>query len=242
MKTLLISLLICLPLAVFADESISQLFVRGQAQLQVAPDQVTVSFAVITQDAQVKNATADNSKAMNQTMKALKKLGIEEDDISTQGFSIQPQWAPRSRLSTGQDNTPPKIIGYQVRNSIIVKTTRLDAIGEIIQTATESGVNQVNHIHFGLQSPRKFREQAIQEATLNAQKDAESLAAASGNKLGDVLKINLDNAAASISRAQPELAQARVAYSLDAASVPPIQAGDVTVNASVSITYAISSK
>lgn len=218
-----------------ASTNTAILSVRGEAVLMVEPDQVSITIGVISDNKNAKLALAENSQTMRDTIAALESLGFIKDDYQTQNFSIRPQWSSRPSNSS---NAKREIIGYSVNNSLQLKTGRIDDIGDVIAATTDVGANQIQSIQFGLKNPRQYREQAIVAASNNAKADAQSLAKANGVRIINVQSINLNNASASIS----QVPKAMVMESrMMADSAPPIQAGDISVRASVNIVYEIDS-
>ncbi len=209
------------------------LSVRGEARLEVEPDQVSVSLGVVSQAKTTKKALADNSKAIQAVIDALYGIGLKKKDVSTRQFGIQPVWSSRPRNADSLWRA--KIIGYRVNNSVQVTTTQLSLVGDLIGAATTAGANQVQSVNFGLANPRQFRSQAITKAVKNARADADAAAVASGANIKSVKTIHLDQAVASIEHAENFKVMRSAAA--DTVAAPPINAGDITVRASVSIVY-----
>lgn len=115
---------------------------------------------------------------------ALKKLGIEEKDIKTTGYNINPQ-------SDYQSN-PPKITGYQVSISYEITIRNIDKANEALVTVTNAGANLVGGVSFDLSDAAKAKamDAARKDAVGEAKQSAESLAKASGVTLGKIINIS----------------------------------------------------
>lgn len=226
---------LCMPLPGMAQEAPVPplLSVRGEAQLMVSPDQVVMLAGVLSESKDAKKALADNSRAMNQVIAALKGIGIKKTEINTQNFSIQPQWSPRPR--NAETDWRATIIAYRVSNNVQVKTTQLELIGEMIAKATQAGANQIHSVSFGLSNPREFRAQALKQAVENARADADIAAAAAATRIVGIKTLNVDHSVASIETV--EKAMVMRSAMADAAPAPPISSGDISVRASVFISY-----
>ena len=227
--TLLIVLCaLCVPAAIADDTPV--LTVSGSGSVEVAPDELSVSFAVVSEEDTVDAAMADNSSRMDRVLSALRKEGLTDDQIATSGFSIHPRYNHHSQ----RNGKPPEIIGYTVNNSVVVRTAELESAGDLIEVGVDAGANRVSGLRFGLQNPQDHRAKAIAQATANARADAEALAIAAGVRLVSVREISLmpqyNNS--------PVLME-RSAMSMDASGTPPIVAGDVSLSASVTIVYEI---
>jgi len=240
MRSITLSVLAALALATAApaqnraDQHSPQtptLAVTGSAAVDVPPDQLEITFAVVSEAEEVADALEDNSRRMRRVLDALRKAGVRDDDLETAGFSINPQYA-RNRST----NEAPRIVGYSVQNSAVARTTRLDLAGKLIEEGTDAGANRVSGLAFGLQNPQDHRNEAIAKATAHARADAEALADAAGLTLAGVLEITLDPGQQTY---RPSMMRGMEAMA-DAA--PPIQPGDVSLSARVRVVYEIKPK
>lgn len=232
---------LCLSSTVWAEPAtppVAKLSVRGEAQLMVPPDQVSVVLGVTTESSKAKKAITDNSQKMTKVIDALARLGIKKDSYKTQNFRVQPIWSVRPK--DANKNWRASIVSYRVNNSLHVTTKALSRIGDVIAGATEAGANQVNSVNFSLSDERQYRSQAITQAMGNAKQDANVLVAASGDRIKRTLSLNLDNTSASRVRVEALQSSARFKSAL-ADAPPPISSGDITVRASVSVVYELQS-
>lgn len=223
-----------------SDATSAVLLVRGEAQVMAPPDQVSMVLWVTTELSNVKRAMAENAKNMHAMLNGLMLLGLSEGEYQTQHFRVEPVWSQRPKQAGSQWKS--HIIAYRIHNSVKVVTQRIDLLGDIIEVATTSGVNQVNTMHFSLSNLRKYRERAITLAMHNAKADAISLARASGDTIKRTLSLQLDDAAESVIRADAhQLSPLSRLESFASTDIkPPIRLGDITVSASVSVTYELS--
>jgi len=211
------------------------LTVRGEALLKVPADQMHLNIAAVTHAETAALALDQNTALMQKVIQALKKIGLTEDEYQTGQFQIEPVWSQRPRQAP--EDWRPRITGYTVTNRLAIKTKKLPLAGKLIGAATDAGANAIDSIFFDLADPRKYRGQAIQQATANALADARSLADAASVKLVRVLTLSLDNAVSTPFRVQPE-SFAREAMAAEAAA-PPISSGEVTVQAGILLVYEI---
>jgi uncharacterized protein YggE len=214
------------------------LTVMGEAQLDRPADELQIRLGVVTDGQDAQTAMQENSRRMNDVIVSLEEVGLTKDDYQTGQFQIQPQYSRPPRGQQPQD-WKPAIMGYQVINRIIVETTKLELIGRLLEAATEAGANSIDSISFGLADHRKHRAEAIKAATQNARFDAQALAEAAGQRLVRVLSINLDHAMAEPPPPVPMMGRA---VAMEAVDTPPINPGDITVRATVTIVYEIASQ
>lgn len=64
--------------------------VSGEGQAAIAPDMAILSFSVVKQAETAAAALTENSKALADVLKALKEAAIEDRDLQTSNFSVQP--------------------------------------------------------------------------------------------------------------------------------------------------------
>ena len=108
--------------------------VSGSGTVTGTPDRVQISFAVQTENADVKIAQSNNALAMNNVMDALAASGVPRDEIKTTGYSITPVYQQDSgSILSGTVKT------YQVTNTLQVTLMDPDTTGQIIDTAVNAG-------------------------------------------------------------------------------------------------------
>lgn len=209
--------------------------VTGEGEVDVAPDLVVVSFAVETTAPEAGAAVAENSRKSTTLSDAIKKLLTGKDTVSTSGYSLDPVYDYPQR---DRPNQAPRITGYVARNQVQVRSHTIDAVGKLIDAATKAGANRVDGLQFTLDERSAAQTDALQRAGQDARRQAEAAATALGVKLGRVASATTSSGPIVMPR--PYEARFRMA-SAEAASAPPppIEAGDVTVRATLQVTYEI---
>jgi hypothetical protein len=215
-------------------EDVTKLTVRGEAEVEKPADQLRMSIGVQTDAVAAADALRENTQRMNEVIAALEKIGLAKSEYETGRFRIRPQYSERPRQP--QPDWRPTIVGYQVVNSLVVRTKKLDLAGAMIEAANEAGANSIDVAGFELSDPRMYRAEAIATATRNAIDDAAALAGAAGLRLVRIVAINLDHAGAE-TRELSFGAQTR-ALAADGGP-PPIAPGEVIVRAAVTVVYEI---
>jgi uncharacterized protein YggE len=170
--------------------SFEMVSVTGTSHVTLTPDRYTFNVGVQTQAATVEEAVNQNNSRTSAVIAALKKGGAAEAEIRTSGFSIYPQ----------QDYTQgqmPRVVGYQVSNSITVTRKQAGDAGKLLQAAIGAGVNTASGIQFEVSDPTRGREQGMKAAFDDARAKAAILAAAAGRTLGRALAITEGTAAES---------------------------------------------
>jgi uncharacterized protein YggE len=157
-----------------------RVIVTGEGDVAVAPDHVQLTSGVTTRAKSVKEATDTNSKVMAAVTAALLESGIEQKDIQTLRFSIQPVYASQ------EPRTEPKLSGYSVSNQVRVTIRQIGKIGEILDRVIAAGATDLGSIAFLVSNPSKALDQAREAAIADARRKAEVYTHASGLRLGQV--------------------------------------------------------
>lgn len=199
--------------------------VTGNATVEIPTDQAQVVFAMETQSDEASEAASTNADAMAGVLAALRTGAFQGLDLETFGYALQPQYAvDNSRVRT--------IAGYVAVNNVRATIDDVDAVGRLIDVAVGAGANRVSSISFTASDPEPARAQALAEAVRSARAQAEVMAEALGYELGAPLEIR--------GGAQRPVPRVLDAVRTQAAAVStPIEAGDQTVDASVTVRFAL---
>ena len=161
--------------------------VTGEGEARVSPDMAVITLSVLREGETAREALDENNAAMTGVIDALKGRGIEARDLQTSGLSISPQYVyPRD----DNDEERPRIVGYQVTNSLTVRVRDLAKVGEVLDEAVSLGVNQGGNIVFTNEDLSEALADARGRAVEDAVAKARTLAEAAGVSLGDVLRIS----------------------------------------------------
>jgi uncharacterized protein YggE len=147
----------------------------------VVPDRVLIQMGVQSNGTTPQNVESANSITINSVIQALKGLGIEEKDIVTDWYVIEPLYEDYSSLY---------IKGYRIHNIVAITLRDIGKVNQVIIAALNAGANQVVNVEFYLSDLRKYRDQARQLAMVAAQEKAGDLASAAGAETGCVMNIN----------------------------------------------------
>lgn len=155
--------------------------VSGTAVVNVSPDRVLIQLGVQSNGRTPQLVEAANSATTYRVIKAVKKIGVEEKDIVTDHYLIDPLYHDYDSLT---------IEGYRIHNMIAITLRDISAANEVIIAALNAGANQVVNVEFYLSDLRKYRDQARELAMKAAGEKASDLAEAAGAQAGCVLNIS----------------------------------------------------
>lgn len=234
---LVLSALPLMPLPALAQEAPARtISLQGTGTVSTAPDMATITSGVVTQAKTAREALDQNNKAMAGLIDVIKSAGIEDRDIQTSGFRVEPQYVYSDKRDQNGYSKPPEIVGYQVYNNVTVKVRQLDALGGVLDQMVTAGSNSINGISFGVNDPAETLDAARKSAIEDARHKAELYAGALGLTLGPVLSVSENGG----NIPQPFAAKT-MAMDVRAESVP-VQAGEMDYSVNVSVSWEIEAK
>ena len=230
MRTQVVACLLfaCLALPVAAqnpqpsrDPSIT---VMGEGAVELPPDMATIRLGVVTEARTAADALSANSAAMGEVLALLRDAGIAERDLQTSGLSL----VPRRDQRPGVSGQAP--VQFVARNGVAVRVRDLGMLGSVLDKVVQGGANTFDSLDFGLSDPAAALTEARRMAVANARLKAETYASAAGLTLGAVQLIT----------DQSGFVQPMEMMMLESArDAVPIAAGEVSVRASVTMSWAL---
>ncbi len=215
----------------FAEEAKpATISVSATGTMAVVPDMATVRLGVVREAKTARQALDANSQAMTAVLASMKDAGVEDKDLQTSSFNIQPRYIyPRPQKSGEQKQ--PTIVGYMVSNALTIRVRDLSRLGTILDEAVTLGVNSDGNISFASSTPEVVLEQARKKAVTQAVAKAKTLTEAANVGLGRILSINENGARAP----RPRALQRTAAFKEDAAV--PIASGESSYSITVNMTW-----
>ena len=203
------------------------LSVTGKGKVDAQPDIATIQLSVYVQAKTAEEAQTQNSVLMDAVITAVKGLGVAEKDIQTQEITVYP-------ITDNPKNTQ-EITGYSATNSITVKLHDVKKTGELVTAATQAGANEVTSIHFELLDETAAYQQALADAVADANAKAAIMAEAAGADLDGPMIIQ--EGASYTTNMSEQLQYAATPAKTDTNVATPVQAGQLTVNAEVTVQF-----
>lgn len=199
--------------------------VTSSAERSAPPDRATVRFAVVATGDSADDARSRVAENASSVRAALEETGVADDDVRTAYYDIS--------VVYGENRSD--IEGYRAVHAFAVDIeSDADELGNqtgsVVDTVVQNGADRIEGVEFGLTEETRsdLRQEALERAMTSADRDAETLAAASGLTITGVQ---------SVSTSDDGVRPVEVAYQEDAAAATVIEPGQVTVSATVSVTY-----
>jgi len=201
--------------------------VSGTGTASAEPDLVLLQLGVEVERRTVAAAREAAAASQQAIIEALKANGVDEKDIQTVHFSVQPRYDSPNRVRV--------LSGYNVSNVVSITVREIDKASAAIDAAVAAGGDSVvvQGISFAIDDPTELREEARRDAVEDAEERASQLADAAGVKRGRPISI-----VESSFTPFPQLGIGGEAFAR-ADTATPIQAGELDILVNVNILYAI---
>lgn len=204
--------------------------VNGEGTVTVKPDMARVTLGMESMAASAREAQRKNAGVMNNIVAELKRLGLADKDIQTTDFNLFPE--RKYDKATGRN----QIVGYRAANQVTVTIRNLSKLGTAIDQSIQAGANYVQNVIFSVESPEKWREQAIASAVKEARSKADALAKASGMSIKRIIAMNESNI--NVSPYPMDLSLQKAGFRADSANAStPLEPGSVKVTATVQMNF-----
>jgi hypothetical protein len=161
--------------------------VQGTAKRKVTPDMAVLSIGTTVEGTNIAQLQQDANTKINNTQKALKELGIADDKIQTSSYNLNPKY----------DSNGNKINSYSLNIQLQVEVDNLDPqkniAGAVISAGSANGLNEVRGLSFDLQNREKIQDELKVDAINDGKAKKDTLASASGIRLGELKNVSFDN-------------------------------------------------
>jgi uncharacterized protein YggE len=205
--------------------------VTGTGEVRLKPDQLGMTLGIEERGQDIPTMRKAAAEKAQTAIRAIKALGVKDSEIQTSRLNLRREWIQ-------EPNKPPTKFLWVLSNAVTVKTAQVDKAGELLDAVVKAGFNDVNGPYFSLSDPSAARTEALVAALRNAREKADALA-----KVGGVTIAALESVteAGSVTP-QPlyggEMAMMRAAAA-DVGPATPVEAGEVTISASLTAAYRI---
>ncbi len=155
--------------------------VAGEAEVNVAPDEVVFDLTVSTFNRELRVAKTQTDERLRNIIALAKRYGVADADTQTDYINLTPRYRG--------DNEARTLLGYSVRKDLVLTLRDVARAEGLLSELLDSGVTRVNTVSFRSSQMRKYRDQARDLAMRAAREKAAALAGAVGQKIGKAYSI-----------------------------------------------------
>ena len=203
--------------------------VTGKGVIMAEPNIATITFSVETSEKKAAEALKKNAAGTKALMNALNTASKQEASITTSNFSLYPVYEKNSGMKEKTGRPHPD--EYRVNNTVIVKTSRIDGVGTLIDAAVDAGANRIGSLSFSRSDHDQLIKQAAAKALENAMEYGEELAKAAGLTIKRILHIQYVPGGAAYGYQEMALAEERIPT--------PITPGRIPIESFVNVTFEV---
>jgi uncharacterized protein len=200
--------------------------VEGLGVVTAVPDEATIEVTVLEEGVSVDDLAAKVKTKMANVLDSLKSFNINDKDLQTTQYSIEPKY----QYSNGKSER----VGYTVSNRLKVVLKDITQVGAVLGALSNDDTFQLDGPTFGFSDPAKLQLGALKAAVDNAWAKAAVLAEAANAQLGPVYSIEESSVNMPVVR---PMMMARMADA--GASAVPVQQGTDQVTAQVEVVYTL---
>jgi uncharacterized protein YggE len=201
------------------------LSLTASGSVSAVPDMVRLEMSVSAEAVSASAALEDAARRLAAVFAALDDAGIAAADRQTREIRLD------QRHDRDESGNRTVLRGYRAFQAFSVTLRDTGRLGAILDTLTGAGLDGVGGFAFDVADRAALQDEARRRAVDEARRIAGLLAEAAGETLGVPLSMTL------LDGASPRPMPMRAAIAEDAAM--PVAAGEMTVSASVSVTFAL---
>lgn len=208
-----------------------QISVSASASRTISPTYALLSLGISTSAADVGQAKVENDRVMSAVVSRLQALGVTKNNIKTSYFNVNPQYDYSA--NNGGAN---KVKGYTVTNRVTVRINDLNNVSKIIDGTVNAGATSVDSLQFNADITPDLTDQLITEAVKSGRHQADVVAAAAGERVGQLKSANVSTSNSYGNDVSPRL------YKVNAvalSSSTPIEKGDITITQNVDLVFTV---
>ncbi|MGH9392759.1 MAG: SIMPL domain-containing protein [Terriglobales bacterium] len=199
--------------------------VSAEGQYQAAPDTAVVSLAASGQDASLKRAYAQAQAQAEQVRALLRQQGFPPEAVRWSSYEVQPEMDYKTR----------RVASYAVSTTAALEVRDFAKIAALVDAAGAAGLSALRDISFELKDQAPARQAAIADAYRQVRAEAEAVARAAGQQLGELVSVTVNV------NPQPVIMRRMAGMNALAAAAPAPTEGFtpslITVTASVTAEY-----
>lgn len=221
--------------------------VSGKGEIFAKPDIASFSFSVDAEAVTANEAQEKSAKAMNDIVAYLKENGIEEKDIKTSYYNLNPKyrWEQDTKaVICTQWGCPPQegkqvLDGYQVNQTVEVKIRDTAKAGDLISGVGTKGATNISGLAFTIDDDEKLKRDARELAIADARENAKMLADDLGVRLGRMMNYWEDQAGGPQPMYYAKEAAMGDSMGMGGGVAPSVPTGENTITSNVTIVYEI---
>jgi len=158
------------------------IYVEGSAEIEVIPDQMTITLGLSAENMDVAIAKQDVDQRSHELINTLKSMAIEAKDIGTTALQVTPV----------HDYVDGKQVprGSRVYRQVDITLRNLENYGELMRALVDAKISNTVSTTLAVSDEKTVGDQSLIKALEDARTRATALLESQGKKLGNVYSIS----------------------------------------------------
>lgn len=216
--------------------------VSGMGEVFAVPDRATFTVTVREDAEDVADAQEEATTKMNGIIDYLKGAGVEEKDIKTINYSVNPKYEYTQGTCTNFSCPPSNqvLVGFEVWQMLEVKVQDPKKAGDLLSGVGGKGASEVSGLSFTIEDEDELKSEAREQAIAEAREKADQLAAQLGVKVVRVVGFYEDSYGYPYAYGKGGVAMdVAMSARAEAAPAPQLPTGENKITSNVNVTYEI---
>lgn len=153
--------------------------VQGEGEVYAVPDIGTFSFSVLAEGTDANEAQSKSAESINAIVAALGEAGVEDKDIKTENYMLNPKYTYPTSVCSPNGYCPPYqepvMDGFEVSQTITVKVRDTAQAGDLISKVGTLGATNISSLQFTVDDEGAIKAEARALAIADAKEKADQL-------------------------------------------------------------------
>jgi hypothetical protein len=204
----------------------TRLDINATGEVTRVPDVAVISAGVVSRSTTATGALQDTAARMDRVLAALKRAGVESQDIQTSNVSLNPEYRY-------PENQSPQLVGYTAQNTVTIRFRDIRSSGKVLDALVGQGANQINGPSLVIDKPETALDEARTKAIASARARADLYARSLGMRVARVVAVSESGSSYPVPPPMPMYARAEMA----AAPATKIEAGEQKLQVNLAVTF-----
>ena len=166
--------------------------VTGTADVNVVPDELSISLIVSKTNREIATAKAQNDDGVASILALTRRFNIDPKDVKTDFITVKEK-NERRKIPNTADEYRDVFVGYTVSKTVVVKLRDVRRFEDFFSDLVKTGVSQIGNVRFSTSQLRKYKDEARAMAMRAAREKATALAREIGQTIGKAVSIEEEN-------------------------------------------------
>jgi len=166
--------------------------VTGTADVNVVPDEVSISLNVSKTNKDLSAAKTQNDEGVAAILALTRRFNIDPKDVKTDFITVKEK-NERRKIPNTDDEYREVFVGYIVSKTVVVKLRDVKRFEDFFSDVVKAGVSQIGNVTYSTSQLRKFKDEARAMAMRAARDKATALAREIGQTIGKAIAIEEEN-------------------------------------------------